>query len=163
MPALYWLVVRTTDSRAARTASSCTFASFSAQYRIGGYLPVKVNWRYSRLLLRKRRGVPAAAQRLHQGRGRDEPPAENADRGALVAELGGLHRHHVDVAHDARLVLVGREDDRLARGAHGVVLHLRLLFCAVQDRWVSSSQSELEIQPATSAQAPRRPSRRPAP
>src|SRR6266566_2312954 len=51
--------------------------------------PCKVNWRYSRLLLRKRRGVPAAAQRLHQGRGRDEAPAENADCGALVVELGG--------------------------------------------------------------------------
>src|SRR5881409_848012 len=34
--------------------------------------PCKVNWRYSRLFLRKRRGVPPAAQRLHQGRGRDE-------------------------------------------------------------------------------------------
>src|SRR3989441_13096784 len=90
--------------------------------------PCKVNWRYSRLLLRKRRGVPAAAQRLPQGRGRDEPPAENADRGALVAELGGLHRHHVDVAHDARLVLVGRQRHGLARCAHGLVLHFRFLF-----------------------------------
>src|SRR6059036_3327261 len=90
--------------------------------------PCKVNWRYSRLFLRKRRGVPPAAQRLHQGRGRDEPPAENADRGALVAELGGLHRHHVDVAHDARLVLVGRQRHGLARCAHGLVLHFRFLF-----------------------------------
>src|SRR6266566_4709744 len=89
--------------------------------------PCKVNWRYSRLLLRKRRGVPAAAQRLHQGRGRDEAPAENADCGALVVELGGLHRHDVDVAHDARLVLVGRQHHRLARGAHCVLLHLRFL------------------------------------
>src|SRR6266705_2630551 len=90
--------------------------------------PCKVNWRYSRLLLRKRRGVPAAAQRLHQGRGRDEAPAENADCGALVVELGGLHRHHVDVAHGARLVLVGRQHHRFARCAHGLVLHFRLLF-----------------------------------
>src|SRR6266705_961624 len=52
---------------------------------------------------RQLRGAPPAPQRLDERRGRDEPPAQNADRGALVAELGGLHRHHVDVAHDARL------------------------------------------------------------
>ena len=47
---------------------------------------------------------------------RDHPPAEDVDRGPLVVERGRLGRHHVEVADDPGLVLVGRQHDRLARG-----------------------------------------------
>src|SRR5205814_4288499 len=77
--------------------------------------------RDSAVVRRNLRGAPSAAQGLDQSHGRDQLPAENADRGALVAELRRLHRDHVDIAHDAGFALywlvVRSTDSRAARTA----------------------------------------------
>src|SRR5215510_15960620 len=71
--------------------------------------------------------VPPAAERLNEQHARRESPAEDIDGVALVVERDGLRRDHVDVAHDAGLVLVGGELHGLPRALHRLVQQLRLL------------------------------------
>src|SRR5215468_9362777 len=53
--------------------------------------------------------VPPATEGLDEQHARGESPAEDIDRVALVVERDGLRCDHIDVAHDAGLVLVGGE------------------------------------------------------
>src|SRR5262245_15263836 len=92
--------------------------------------------RPQRFAVRHIPSAPVAPERLEQSDGCDEAPAEYDHRSALVVEPRRLNRHDVDEAHEARLVLVGRKDDRFARGAHRLLLDLRLLLEDTQRREV---------------------------
>src|SRR5262245_22473896 len=75
-----------------------------------------------RFPFRNLRGVPAAAERPYERYRRGQALAEQADRRALVVQLGGLHDGDVEKAHRAGPVLVVREGDRFARRADRLVL-----------------------------------------
>src|SRR5205085_1091774 len=63
----------------------------------------------------------------YQPDGGGEAPAKDVDRRAFGVIGGGLRRDDIQVADDARLVLVGRQLERAARRLHDLVLQRRFL------------------------------------
>src|SRR6476619_1375535 len=71
--------------------------------------------------------LPAAAQRQHQRHARRRAAAHEVHVGAFFRELCRLQLHHVEEGERARLVLVARDLDALARERDRFLLHHHLL------------------------------------
>lgn len=59
---------------------------------------------------------------------RGEPAPADPDRRLLTRERRRLRDHHVQIAHDARAVLIGGQRQRALGGLDGLVLLARLGF-----------------------------------
>src|SRR6185437_6139392 len=79
------------------------------------------------VLLAKRRGVPAAAERLDELDAGDQPALADAEQRLRVPERHGLRGHHRGVSDRAGAVLIEGELYRQVRRLDRLILHIVLL------------------------------------
>src|SRR5471032_288808 len=76
--------------------------------------------------------IPTTTQRCNQLHTRHQPCLQQRQHRALVTQRRRLHRHHIQISNQPRLVLVFGQPQRLPRRLQGFIAHHRLVFQYLQ-------------------------------